>query len=109
MSTKRFEIIKTEMICSWSYNLKKNNDCPICYNNLSASSVPCLQKGTDSSLRMGMCGHTFHSDCIGPWLRNNNRCPICSCNWEDQRVDTVSYTHLRAHETSHDLVCRLLL
>ena len=22
---------------------------------------------------------------------------------------TVSYTHLRAHETRHDLVCRLLL
>src|SRR5450756_588833 len=24
------------------------------------------------------------------------------------RVRTVSYTHLRAHETRHDLVCRLL-
>src|SRR5665648_1143444 len=24
-------------------------------------------------------------------------------------VTTVSYTHLRAHETRHDLVCRLLL
>src|SRR5450756_3060415 len=24
-------------------------------------------------------------------------------------VKTVSYTHLRAHETRHDLVCRLLL
>src|SRR5450759_5714802 len=24
-------------------------------------------------------------------------------------VGTVSYTHLRAHETRHDLVCRLLL
>ena len=24
-------------------------------------------------------------------------------------MDTVSYTHLRAHETRHDLVCRLLL
>src|SRR5665648_259784 len=23
-------------------------------------------------------------------------------------LDTVSYTHLRAHETRHDLVCRLL-
>ena len=23
--------------------------------------------------------------------------------------DSVSYTHLRAHETRHDLVCRLLL
>src|SRR5665648_1191198 len=25
------------------------------------------------------------------------------------RVTAVSYTHLRAHETRHDLVCRLLL
>ena len=24
-------------------------------------------------------------------------------------LDSVSYTHLRAHETRHDLVCRLLL
>ena len=24
-------------------------------------------------------------------------------------IETVSYTHLRAHETRHDLVCRLLL
>src|SRR5450759_3547625 len=25
------------------------------------------------------------------------------------RIGSVSYTHLRAHETRHDLVCRLLL
>src|SRR5665648_1125583 len=28
---------------------------------------------------------------------------------EAERCGTVSYTHLRAHETRHDLVCRLLL
>src|SRR5665648_1238249 len=28
---------------------------------------------------------------------------------EKARQDPVSYTHLRAHETRHDLVCRLLL
>ena len=28
---------------------------------------------------------------------------------EQLGVDTVSYTHLRAHETVLDLVCRLLL
>ena len=28
---------------------------------------------------------------------------------EDLPVEPVSYTHLRAHETRHDLVCRLLL
>src|SRR5665648_810176 len=27
----------------------------------------------------------------------------------DLAADAVSYTHLRAHETRHDLVCRLLL
>src|SRR5450756_1990017 len=31
-------------------------------------------------------------------------------NWIGGRLDNpVSYTHLRAHETRHDLVCRLLL
>src|SRR5450756_2817884 len=28
---------------------------------------------------------------------------------KDGSSNTVSYTHLRAHETRHDLVCRLLL
>ena len=30
-------------------------------------------------------------------------------NWIDQIIRAVSYTHLRAHETVLDLVCRLLL
>src|SRR5450759_2418869 len=29
--------------------------------------------------------------------------------WDTFGFDSVSYTHLRAHETRHDLVCRLLL
>src|SRR5450756_2963201 len=33
---------------------------------------------------------------------------INESKWK-QSVITVSYTHLRAHETRHDLVCRLLL
>src|SRR5450759_5866386 len=33
--------------------------------------------------------------------------PGIACNWRS--LYSVSYTHLRAHETRHDLVCRLLL
>src|SRR5450756_2158523 len=33
---------------------------------------------------------------------------FCS-SLDREPVDPVSYTHLRAHETRHDLVCRLLL
>ena len=32
---------------------------------------------------------------------------IAVIDWE--QYGPVSYTHLRAHETRHDLVCRLLL
>ena len=28
---------------------------------------------------------------------------------KQEKIKAVSYTHLRAHETRHDLVCRLLL
>src|SRR5450756_3014231 len=39
------------------------------------------------------------------WLLIQNPNPSeATCN-----VTSVSYTHLRAHETRHDLVCRLLL
>ena len=33
----------------------------------------------------------------------------CGDYFPQQAVGSVSYTHLRAHETRHDLVCRLLL
>src|SRR5665648_463836 len=30
-------------------------------------------------------------------------------DWLNRQKKAVSYTHLRAHETRHDIVCRLLL
>src|SRR5450759_1561700 len=36
--------------------------------------------------------------------------PCCSSNFSaNSSAVVLSYTHLRAHETRHDLVCRLLL
>src|SRR5659263_753595 len=35
--------------------------------------------------------------------------PASRRNATPRRILSVSYTHLRAHETRHDLVCRLLL
>ena len=45
------------------------------------------------------------------WMRFNAKANKC-IYYIDIGADThraVSYTHLRAHETRHDLVCRLLL
>ena len=40
-----------------------------------------------------------------PWCK---RCVNITQEWWDE-MDAVSYTHLRAHETGRNLVCRLLL
>ena len=35
--------------------------------------------------------------------------PLLAALYSPKNIYPVSYTHLRAHETRHDLVCRLLL
>ena len=50
---------------------------------------------------------------LTPELYAQFLCALFDAWYRDWRtityVSTVSYTHLRAHETRHDLVCRLLL
>src|SRR5665648_1218709 len=44
-----------------------------------------------------------------PWSRIMAPAPVVANRWRAITIPPVSYTHLRAHETRHDLVCRLLL
>src|SRR5450759_672131 len=43
------------------------------------------------------------------WKRDSPPSLFSLTSSEHQAYKAVSYTHLRAHETRHDLVCRLLL
>ena len=52
------------------------------------------------------------SDLLHDDIRDASKAMSRSVNAQAEywiRLGTVSYTHLRAHETRHDLVCRLLL
>src|SRR3546814_10321625 len=51
--------------------------------------------------KAGFCQHQIES--LGGARMLMNHCSSFN------RLGTVSYTHLRAHETSQDIVCRLLL
>src|SRR5450759_3428289 len=63
---------------------------------------------------------SYAHDCASIELRDFNKltgfgcCASCGCaapayTFILRNIASVSYTHLRAHETRHDLVCRLLL
>src|SRR5659263_756671 len=56
---------------------------------------------------ISMC--STRSGAIDSWRHGLWRLNLNMINGGAEGNRTVSYTHLRAHETRHDLVCRLLL
>ena len=77
----KFNIKKINILSMWSYNLPNNTDCTICRTNLNCNSIYSQEKGIDSFVVTGICGHSFHYDCIDPWIKTNKFCPICSTTW----------------------------
>ena len=80
MSSK-FKINNIKILSSWGYNLPLNVDCTICRCNLNTNSLYYQDKGLESYVVEGVCGHSFHYECIKPWVTKNNHCPICSTEW----------------------------
>ena len=75
-----------------------------------------LKKAIRRTLRrilpvLGIRGRHTIADRIGKWAAPDPPIEMISINGVAIEIDhrSVSYTHLRAHETVLDLVCRLLL
>ena len=75
---KLITINSIKMFASSSYILDKNVDCTICRQHLNNDSIYASEKGYRSTISNGLCGHTFHTECITPWLKTSLKCPICS-------------------------------
>ncbi|KAL5221460.1 hypothetical protein ABZP36_026173 [Zizania latifolia] len=43
--------------------------CAICKGRLADGGQQCW--------RLGPCGHVYHAECIGLWLRRGTTCPLC--------------------------------
>jgi len=82
MLNSPFKIKEINMSSTWVYNVPKNNDCTICRCNLNTPSLYNQEKGLDSFVVSGTCLHSFHQECIKPWVKNNSWCPICSSVWQ---------------------------
>ena len=81
-----------ELIIDALYGAGLNRDFPAALaDKINTAGVPIVSVDVPSGLD-GLTGH-----------------PRGSCVKADLTITSVSYTHLRAHETVLDLVCRLLL
>ena len=78
----KFKVNNIKLVSCWGFNLSSNVDCTICRCSLNSQSIYNQEKGLDSKIIIGLCGHAFHIDCLNPWLVMNNNCPICSVQWK---------------------------
>jgi hypothetical protein len=84
--TSKFTINNIKIIGVSSYNLPYNEDCTICRNNLNINSIYNQDKGIDSKIAIGICGHSYHEECINGWINVNTTCPICVNQWKTNKV-----------------------
>ena len=79
--SNKFTVNNIKILSSWGYNLPSNTDCTICRESLNANSLYNQDKGIDSHIVEGSCGHSFHYECINPWVQTNKTCPLCFVQW----------------------------
>lgn len=47
--------------------LGETSQCPTCLEDFSK----------EARIKRTVCGHLFHEECLGPWLRVSRTCPLC--------------------------------
>ena len=88
--SQKFTIKSVNMVGVWGYNISCSM-CAICRFNLNISSLSDQDRGCDSTVDVGTCGHSYHSICISKWLATSSDitlCPICSHTWSVSKVLT---------------------
>ena len=53
-----------------------------CMNDTCLCKEVLLRKNGKTTIRNGICGHSYHTKCINKWIERVNSCPICIKKWE---------------------------
>ena len=76
-------LVLVDLLTLWVCNSERYVEpCPICY---------CAFELDEEATKMP-CKHTYHSNCLHPWLEQHNTCPLC--RYELPTIDPV-YEELR--------------
>ena len=71
----KFSIKSFVPICNWNIKSEEQN-CNLCHNNLMdfpANMYSNRHSYNISKIAKGICGHTFHTNCISGWLNKHQQ------------------------------------
>ncbi|MFT6765504.1 MAG: hypothetical protein ACJAZS_000382 [Alteromonas naphthalenivorans] len=60
---------------------EEHANCPICL----AGMIP------PQAIATTPCEHSFHHECLRPWIQQKNSCPLCRANFNHAGVTTEGY------------------
>ncbi|XP_065062631.1 E3 ubiquitin-protein ligase RNF181-like [Rhopilema esculentum] len=76
--------------------------------NIGEKCPICLVEFTEDELGKKLpCNHCFHSDCIIPWLKKTNSCPVCRREFPTDNAAYEEYRKEVARENNVDHIHRL--
>ena len=81
-----FKVQNIQLVGCQKFKGSCNEDCTICRVSLNSDSIYAIEKNFKSTLKSGTCGHYFHTECINEWLKKNLNCPICNCNFVQNKI-----------------------
>ncbi|UJR31223.1 hypothetical protein I4U23_018727 [Adineta vaga] len=71
-------------------NSPTEDSCVICLDTIK----------TGDTVRQLVCGHSFHQNCVDPWLLNHRHCPLCNLDiLAAYRISLPSTTNRRRQST----------
>lgn len=67
LNNEQIDAFPTETFVPRPNQSEQDTTCSVCWDKYQARNI----------LRRLPCLHTFHRDCIDPWLKMKSQCPIC--------------------------------